>query len=200
MANDTITPERVTRNITSVFRSGTAEQVAKGLAWYDVASDTAESFAGLYGVTFEVAAGVIAALSPNNSWGHNVRLAERFVAQGGLTEGYFKANLEKASRILAGEDIPTVLNGRKTTNFYRSIITRGLDGITIDRHAWAIAVNQRGATPSLSAARYGFAVAGYERAASRLAVTGEGDLTAAQVQAITWVIWRDRFWSAGAWE
>lgn len=195
-------PRDITRNITSVFRSATPEQFSKGLTWYDVAADAAEDLSLRYGVTVDVAAGIIAALSPNNSWGHNLRLAERFIAEGGLSEGYFGAQLAKARDILAGADIMHTLgaSARKTQNFYRSIVTRGREGMTIDRHAYAIATDTRGETPSLGVAKYAALVAGYERAAKAIKRAGLGDFTPAQVQAITWVAWRDRFWAAGAWE
>jgi hypothetical protein len=193
-------------NILAVFDSATEGQIVKGLSWYDVASETAERFSRVYGVTFEIAAGVIAALSPNNSWAANVRIAERFIAEGGLTEGYFRQGLAKAARILAGEDIPAALGGPKTTNFFRSIVSNGREGMTIDRHAWSLAVDTRftkesgEVMPSLAGKRYALAVAAYESAADARCDTFPGGLTAAQMQAITWVVWRDRYWNAGAFD
>lgn len=200
MATTTHTPS--TRNITRLFRTATPEQIAAGAAWYFDANEVAKALAAKNNVSVEVAAGVLAALSPLNSWGANVNLAARFLAAGGLHEGYLGTGLAKARAILAGADPVITLNGLKTVNFYRSILTAGAEGVTIDRHAWSLAVNVRyaeGSIPSLSGKRYGSAADAYRRAAAILS-REYGTVTAAQVQAVTWTLWRNKFWAEGAWD
>ena len=192
-----------TRNVTRIFREATPEQIEAGIDWYADARRIAGVFAEQYGVTVEVAAGVIAALSPLNSWGANVNLASRFLAAGGLDAGYLRANLAKARRILAGDDILSTLSGLKVTNFYRSIISAGEDGVCIDRHAYSLAVNDRSVSndiPSLSPKRYAEVAECYVKAARILSRELGMPLAPAVVQSVTWTVWRNKWWSAGAFD
>lgn len=187
-----------TRNITRLFRSASPERLARGLAWYGDAREVATALAVKNDVSVATASGVIAALSPLNSWGANVNLAARLLASGGLTEGYLKVGLAKANAILAGSDPLDVLRSDKVRNFYLCIESGGDTGaVCVDRHAYSLAVDVRfeGETmPSLSAGRYAAVSAAYGRAAARL------DVSAARVQAVTWLEWRARFWADGAFD
>lgn len=188
------------RNITRLFRTATPEQVSQGAAWYAEAHGIAARWAERYGVTVSVAAGVLAALSPNNSWVANVKLAERFLAAGGLTSGYFRQGLTKASRILNGEDPLVVLNGLKITNFYLSIFTEGREGVCVDRHAYSLAANKRMTDGvHLTPKQYAEVRDAYVRAAAILNREGHA-VTVAQVQSVTWTLWRNKFWAEGAWD
>lgn len=186
----------MTANIVAVFKSATAYQLETGLAWYKDARGICEDFAAAHGVSVEVSAGVFAALSPQNSYAANVNLARRFLAsQGTLTTGYLGLGLGKARDIYSGAEILPKLNGLKTMEFYKSIISAGEDGICIDRHAYCIAVGERVAKmPNLTPKRYAAVALAYTRAARAL------DLTPAEVQAVTWVVWRQRYWSKGAFD
>jgi len=192
-----------TRNITAVFRSADAELIAEGVAWYADARLIADALAARHSLPVHVTAGVLAALSPLNSWGNNVNLAARMLASGGtLTSGYLKANLAKARRIIAEGNIDA-LGGLKVNNFYRSIISGGADGITIDRHAYCLAFNDRSMTqkvPKLSATRYAEIAERYRRASVILSKEYGMPLSPAVVQAVTWVVWRRRYWGAGAFD
>jgi hypothetical protein len=197
------TPSPSVRNITRVFRMATPAEIAEGAQWYADAYEIAVALAAKSSTTVEIAAGVIAALSPLKSWGTNVNLAARFLAAGGLHEGYLRSQLAKARAILAGADIEATLSGDKTVNFYHSIATAGAKGVTIDRHAWALAVNIRyeeGTMPTLKGKRYALAVDAYTRAAKILSREYGTTLTPAMVQSVTWVLWRRKFWSATAWD
>lgn len=192
-----------TRNITRIFREATPNQIQDGMDWYADAHRIASIFAERYEVSVEVAAGVIAALSPLNSWGNNVNLAGRFLEAGGLEAGYLKKNLAKARAILAGADVETTLSGLKTINFYRSILSQGQDGLCIDRHAYSLAVNDRSVSndvPSLSAKRYDEVAERYRRAAKILSREVGQELSPAVVQSVTWTVWRNKWWSAGAFD
>lgn len=193
----------LTRRITALFRTATAEQIDAGAQWYADAHELAVTMAYAHGVTVSQAAGVIAAVSPLNSWGNNINLANRLIAAGGLTSGYLKLGLGKAQRILDGEDPVTVLNGDKIVNFYRSIVTAGADGVTVDRHAFSLAVGVRfedGSMPSIGHKRYADTADCYRRAARILSAEYGRTISAAQVQAVTWKLWRARFWAEGAWD
>lgn len=193
----------LTRNITRLFREATPEQVQAGADWYADAHLIANVLADRHELTVSVVAGVIAALSPLNSWGSNVNLASRFLEAGGLHAGYLSLGLAKARDILAGADVERTLKGHKTVNFYRSIYTAGAQGVCIDRHAYSLALNDRSvsnAVPNLSAKRYAEFADAYVRAAKILSRESETPLTPAQVQSVTWSVWRQKFWSEGAFD
>lgn len=191
------------RNITRVFREATPEEVQAGIDWYADAYRIAGIFADCYEVTREVAAGVIAALSPLNSWGANIALSARFLEAGGLDAGYLRANLAKARAILAGAPIEATLSGLKVVNFYRSIVSEGREGICLDRHAISLAHNDRSMSndvPSLSPKRYAELAEQYARAAKIMSRELGQAITPAVCQAVTWKCWRNKWWSAGAFD
>lgn len=190
-----------TRNITAVFRGADDRHVNTGLAWYATAHTVAQRVALATGHSTEIAVGVIAATSPRMGWGPNVRLAHRILSTGDTSQGYLKNGLASARRILDGADPLEVLRSRKVSNFYRAIISRGADGIVIDRHALDIAHNQRveGDRPSPTERQYDAIAEYYRRAADALARDGWA-ISPAQVQAVTWLAWRNRFWSDGAFD
>ena len=198
----TLTPS--TRNITRLFRTATTEQISAGADWYLDAHKIASDLAVANGVTLDVAAGVIAAVSPLNSWGANINLAGRILAsQGKHSGGYLAVGVDKANAIINGAPILATLRGEKISNFFLSITTQGREGVTIDRHAWSLAVNFRypdASLPTLKGKRYALAVDAYKRASKILSRELEADLTPAQVQAVTWVLWRNKFWAEGAWD
>ena len=193
-----------TRNVTRVFRAATPAQIAAGLDWYTDAHSVAQTIATAHGLTVEAAAGIIAALSPLNSWGANVNLAHRLVAAGGLTSGYLGVGLRKANAILAGTDPLTVLTSSKIRAFYLGIAFNGETAeVCIDRHAFDVVTNTRHndrTRPTVSGKRYREAAEAYVRAAHILSRESGEKIHAAQVQAITWKAWRERYWAAGAWD
>lgn len=191
------------RNITKLFRTASADQVATGAAWYAEAHTYAVNLADQHGLTVETVAGIIAALSPMQSWGANINLAVRFLAEGGLYEGYLRSNLAKARDILAGAAPLDALGGDKVRNFYLSILSAGAEGVCIDRHAYSLAVNTRfteGTIPNLKGKRYAEVVAAYVRAARILSAEYGQTITPAQVQSVTWTLWRAKFWAVGAFD
>lgn len=186
-----------TRNVTRIFRAATPAQYEAGMAWYADARNIAEVFANFHGIPVEAAAGVIAALSPLQSWGANVSLAARLIAAGGLSEGYLSDGLGKANAILAGANPADVLTSHKVGNFYRCIVAGGdTSDVCVDRHAYSLAVNKRyeGEIPNLTPKRYTAVADTYRRAGDILGVAP------ARVQAVTWGVWRQRFWAPGAFD
>lgn len=187
--------EPKTRYITKLYREAVAEGV-QGENWYSEAQGIAQRLADQHGLTLEQVAGILAALSPQNSWGANVKLAQRFLA-GRQHDGYFKVYLAFARRILAGEHPLDVMQGEKTRNFYLSIVSGGTEGVTVDRHAFDLAVNIRhtdATRPRLTKRQYAVFADKYTRAAKRLGVP------TAVVQSVTWIAWRKKFWAEGAFD
>lgn len=192
------------RNITRVFRSADAYQIDSAAQWYSDAYETASAFAAKHSLSVETCAAVIAVLSPMNSWGNNINLAARILSQGGhATGGGLPANVAKANRLILGESPESVVGGQKVTNFYRSIVTRGAEGLTVDRHAYDIAVNVRNSDatrPGISKGLYGQITGMYERAAKILSKEYGQTFTPGQIQSVTWMVHRAKYWAAGAWD
>jgi hypothetical protein len=128
--------------IAEAFRSLDLADVSAGVEWYAEAYGIAQSYAERFGCSVAQAAGVIAALSPQQGWAHNVRSAERFLADNSVRV-HTESNMSKCRRILAGEDVLTVLNADKTQNFWLGIVSQGAEGVCIDRHAIDIALGVR---------------------------------------------------------
>lgn len=203
-----ITP--LTRNITRLYRGSSAVERSNGRNWYAAAYNEAEELAvgfqrgdgfreqAAYPV--HVAVGVIAALSPRLGWGPNLRLAADVLD--GRRSGGLGANIRKAEMIINGADPLDVLTSPKVSNFYRAIISRGADGIVIDRHAWDVATGSRhdDSTRIITDARYARAAECYRRAASILSRDFGQTISPAHVQATTWLTWRSRYWAPGAFD
>lgn len=176
-------------NILSVYRSASNSAFLEGLSWYDGANSFARS---LDGNRFMRAAGVIAALSPMNRWENNKLKAAQLYAQNGDGTGCgLFGNVAKAIAIYNGDDALDVLGGNKVRAFFLTIADpSGIHDPVIDRHAFDIAIGQR----TNDKARSRLERKGeYERFsaaycdAARIAGIG-----AAQVQAITWVAWKEQ--------
>ena len=186
------------RNILKVYRRATSEDVANGLEWYDRAKRYASIISNLSGVNLNTVVGVMAALSPNNRWERNVKDTERMVwawVKGeDLTD--FKVscyNTMKAKAWSILEDdltdddaILTRLNGQKIRSFYSNI--RGLDEVTIDGHAYNIALGIRQGLTSdktnMGKKLYRDMQSAYVKAAKRVGVKPH------ELQAITWTTWK----------
>lgn len=191
-----------TARILRVFRSANAEEIARGVGWYQAAHAEAKDIAETYGIGIATASGIIAALSPQVSWGFNLQWA-REVASGMLENRGLHMSHSRALAILHtdGGDPLDILGGPKVRAFYMCILTAGFtDAVCIDRHAYDLMTGVRGSHVSLTAKRSRSAQQSYRDAARRLQATGEANVTAAQLQAITWVAWRARYWAPGAFD
>lgn len=197
--------EKITaRHITRLYRAAGAEHVAAGENWYRDAYLITAALAERHGRTVEDVAGVIAALSPLRGWGDNVNIAARAVAAGSLTGGAFKNSIDKVNRILAGEHPGLVLSGNKVRAFWRCIASAGqTTAVCVDRHAYDAAVNTRHTDetrPRLSDKRYREVADAYVRAAEIISRESGRLVTPSAVQATVWLVWRARYWSAGAFD
>lgn len=160
------------------------------MAWYPSAHLVARDQANEYGLTIETTSGILAALSPRLGWGPNVMLAERLLATGGtLDRGGLGRSLRQARAIHGGGAPLDVLGGPKTRAFYSAILTAGESpDPVIDRHAWDMLVGKRLASPP-TAKQYRMGAEMLSRAARIL------EVPVSQVQAVTWLAWRSRWWS-----
>lgn len=184
-------------NILSVFAMASADELQHGLTWYATAQADAQAIADDCELPLHVVVGVIAALSPTNLWGQNVKDArlfcETFVAGGYYTDvkaSTYKKMWEKAWHILESvpldcQAVATILNGPKITDFFWCIM--GFDNCVIDGHAWGIAFADRRVMQEVPT--IGKKARAELQDAYRVAAHAKG-LTAYQMQAITWVAWR----------
>lgn len=191
-------------NILAVFFTAGPTEIEEGLRWYSNANQIARRIANAYlDGNHSTAAGVIAALSPNNRWERNIRDAEA------LCKGYangadlddikvstFGLNKDKAIAILKGASPQDALGGRKVLAFYECII--GGDSVCVDGHAYAIWLGQRvptSKTPKINETLYRKITEDYRLAARQINEITNKDgaaqwYSAADVQAITWITWR----------
>ena len=188
-------------SILAIFFMASEAEKAEGRDWYPRANRIASAISASYQrrCSIETAAGVLAALSPNNRWDKNVRDAEaltKVICAGGdpdsIKVSTFNKNKKKAVEILSGEHPLNVLGGLKVRSFYQCIL--GNDAVCVDGHAYSIWTGQRvptTKTPSISEKLYEKIETDYRLAAEQISsITGEC-YTAREVQAITWVVWRN---------
>ena len=201
--NTTVDETIGTANIIAVYALATSGERVEGMEWYNRANRVAATIASEHGISLETAAGVIAALSPNNRWERNIVDAENVIRAfsiGGAEEAenvrvctYGKMRT-KAIQILEATSIvdhASILNGRKITAFYECIIGR-TDAVCIDGHAYSIWFGDRltmKQVPNIGKKLYAEIVSDYVQAARILSENGTS-VTAFEVQAITWCAWR----------
>lgn len=177
----------MTRRILKVYRSATPDQHDAGMSWYNDAHNLALEIAN--GDVWR-GAGVIAAFSPLTPWWRNVELATDSFRTGIARTDTLGNSSRAAQRIIDGEFPLDVLMGDKTRAFCENIALNGFsDNATIDVHAFSIAYGKPvpSSQMSLNKSTYKLIAESYSRAAKR------ENLMVTQMQAITWVVWRDRY-------
>lgn len=186
------TPTPRERNITATYRAATAAQRVEGRSWYATARQVAES---LDPADPRRAAAVLAVLSPRVHWDRNVTMAADVYA--GRPVAGIRANADKARRIVDGADPDVVVSGPKVRAFWAAIVDPdNAEAIVVDRHALDVACGDvlddetRGKLLGRKGA-YSEVAGLYRSAARRLSKELGHTLTAVDVQATTWVAWRE---------
>lgn len=147
-------------HIIAKFALATSEEVVSGQQWYKNAHEIASRLARNNNITLSKAAGVLAALSPNNKWERNCLDAEHLIQafiHGDEDDARqvsvctYSAMKEKAIKILnlSNEldegshwvDILRILNGPKIIEFFNCIMQR--KDVCIDGHAYSIWFGER---------------------------------------------------------
>lgn len=151
--------------------------------WYQAANTFVVGLAEKHNVSEELAANVVAVLSPRLEWGLNQRYAEVFLATGNAPT--FFSTLAKLRRLTAGESLADVQNGRKVASFADNILRPTTsDKVTVDRHAVDIAAGTNDDSSRKVLARkgaYDAVEAAYVEAAGILG------LRPCELQAVVWV-------------
>ena len=186
-----------TRNILKVFAQCTGAELQHGMRWYKDAEIAGQNIADKYQLPLHIVVGVIAALSPTNEYGQNIRNADtmcRIFVDGGYVEdtkpSTYNTMRDKAWSILQSmphniDDVAFILNGPKITDFAYCIM--GNDVCVIDGHAWCIANNDRRTlqeVPNIGKKLRAELQECYRRAGKK------HGMTAYQMQAATWVAWK----------
>jgi hypothetical protein len=192
------TPKPNMNRILEIYRQATVAELEEGLSWYKDAHAVAVA---LDPENPRRAAGVLAALSPRMPWERNIMLAARayeefhnYPQDSAWASGALLANCVKADRILRGEDPLDVLGGDKVRAFFETIADPMSDAVVVDRHAFDVAMGR--VTNDESRAALG-RVGMYERFAKRYVMAARhlsqetgANISASQVQAVTWTVWR----------
>lgn len=194
------------RRITRAYRAATPADRAAGLGWYDAAAREA---AAIWADRPDIAAGVLAALSPRCQWATNVAWAHALVAAARAGQACPPVSTE-SNRATAwaiattGADPLThlgkishtgrVTSGHKVRAFYRNI-TGDEHAVTVD--VWAFRAATGRDVDAVSATDYRAISAAYARAAAILGISPR------DCQAAVWVATRgtkptDAGWHAAA--
>lgn len=171
-------------NVVSVYRRASDAEHAEGMTWYNEAYNLAVSLSP--GDPWR-GAGVIACYSPLTPWWRNVELATDSLTSGVARRDFLPVMSAQAQRILDGEHPLDVLGGDKVRAFASAIATNGASDVaTIDRHAHDIAMGRVFTDAERKIGKRLFRVmsAHYREAAAEVGIR------TAQIQAITWVVWR----------
>ena len=201
------------REIVAKFTLATSQEVQLGVDWYPSALDIANRIAVKYGISAETAAGVIAALSPNNKWERNIIDAENIIKcwRAGATRASvlhpknpcvrvctYGKNKAKAWDILTFSHVPdagvspiaSILNGKKVVEFFNCITNPMLNDVCIDGHAYSVWYGQRltmKEVPNIGKKLRAQIKTDYRDAAAFINEELGTYYSAATIQAITWV-------------
>jgi len=178
------------KRIRAIYHRASTQEYNDGMNWYHQAHDLAQRLARKHGLKVYQTAGVVAVLSPRISWERNVQVATLACAHKPYG-GVLKANVAKATRILAGETPLSVLGGNKVQSFYECIAYPDItDAVCVDGHAYCVAEGLL--NESDTKARVLEKAGNYHSIAEayRLAARAEG-ITPHQIQAITWLWYRN---------
>ena len=191
------------REIVAKFTLATSQEVQLGCDWYPSALSIAARIGEKYGLSAQTAAGVIAALSPNNRWERNIIDAENIIkcwAAGGTRSDLLAVKVctygkmkEKAIDILTtpiGVNIKETLKGKKIVEFFNCITNPLLNDVCIDGHAYSVWFGQRltmKEVPPIGVKLRAQIKTDYRDATAFINDELDTTYTAADIQAITWV-------------
>lgn len=176
------------KNIDRIFRQATSQDIKEGLAWYKEANEFCKTVAIVYDIPVWKVALVVSALSPRNKWNRNKQDTITAITKG-IDGKYatFNTNRDKALNILNCNNIKEGLDilgkGQKTNAFFYNIYNTSSNVVTVDSWACRIAGYKKD-TPTKK--QYNVLSEAYKAVASKY------NLLPSEVQAITWLCYRDR--------
>jgi len=195
-----ISPEITQNNIYSLYCFASSLEIYEGKLWYQTANHKAQLICKDTGLALWTVSSVIAALSPRNHWeqnlidAHNLCLAYvSGINPNTVRVKTFNQNKRKAIQLLKAShesSVSALLKGNKVTAFYRNILEPTDDTyVTIDAHAFSVWFNER--IPCSKVSNISNEL--YTRIANDYkAVAKQVGLIPNQLQAITWLTYRNR--------
>ena len=192
----TYSKTKIKNNIIKTYKQSNQSELND---WYQEAHDFGCDVSGMFkGVSKRKVLGIVSALSPLKEWNKNKELAVDLISTG--TCGHMGRNIQKGRDILAikGSNyrecdsmvldfkIRKILNGEKTKAFYTNMTYPRGKGVTIDRHAIAIAIGRTATDKeqSISKQVYTFIENCYIMTSETL------NLAPLHLQSITWQTWK----------
>lgn len=170
-------------NIIHHYLLATDDEMNQGMTWYDDAHNLALE---LSPNDVWRGAGVISAYSPLTPWWRNVELATDSLRTGVAATKTLPNSVRCAQLILDGLHPLDVLKGDKTRAFAAAIAEPDKSTIaTIDRHAFNLAMGTMHGNPVIGKKAFRTLSAAYVEAAELAGIS------VAQMQAITWVVFRN---------
>ena len=173
-----------------------------GMAWYENAYLACDVISVRHRVSIEAVAGIVAALSPRNSWERSLVDCETILRAAGNNKTgadikvcTFPRNKAKALNIAYGASPDAVLSGNKIRDFWFNILHPADESVVVvDGHAYHIALGRLAPldkVPSLTDGQYQLLGDAYRAAAAQINQDSlEGDVLPCQVQAVTWTYYR----------
>ena len=192
----TYSKTKIKNNIIKTYKQSNQSELND---WYQEAHDFGCDVSGMFkGVPKRKVLGIVSALSPLKEWNKNKELAVDLISTG--TCGHMGRNIQKGRDILAikGSNyrecdsmvldfkIRKILNGEKTKAFYTNMTYPRGKGVTVDRHAIAIAIGRTATDKeqSISKQVYTFIENCYIMTSETL------NLAPLHLQSITWQTWK----------
>ena len=200
----TYSKTKIKNNIIKTYKQSNQSELND---WYQEAHDFGCDVSAMFkGVPKRKVLGIVSALSPLKEWNKNKELAVDLILTGNA--GHMKRNVQKARDILALKGsgiycnhdeflgyndaitidfkIRQILNGEKTKAFYTNMTYPRGKGVTVDRHAIAIAIGRTATDKeqSISKQVYTFIENCYIMTSETL------NLAPLHLQSITWQTWK----------
>ena len=192
----TYSKTKIKNNIIKTYKQSNQSELND---WYQEAHDFGIEVSEMFeGVSKRQVLGIVSALSPLKEWNKNKELAVDLISTGNA--GHMKRNVQKGRDILAikGSNyrecdsmvldfkIRKILNGEKTKAFYTNMAYPSGKGVTVDRHAIAIAIGRTATDKeqSISKQVYTFIENCYIMTSETL------NLAPLHLQSITWQTWK----------
>lgn len=176
-------------NILGLYIQATLEDLEQGMSWYPRAKSYCLYLSQQYNVPITKTAAVVALLSPRNKWERNKTdakaLFEAYVNNEDLHQvkvATFNRNRSKAVAVIEGSE-PTCFFGPKTRAFYKNILGSA-DSVTVDTHAYSVAMGKRQVGKSITRPLYRKIERDYKEASSLLGIKPY------ELQACTWVTFK----------
>jgi len=189
--------KKLRRNLRLWMEKATMDEINQGLSWYSDAMSYANHLADIFDVSGETAAGVISALSPNNKWKRNkldafsvLRAVKEGVSPDDIKVCTFNNNKAKAFAIANG-DRQILKESPKTFAFARNVGECDTNHITIDK--WHLRACQSASTKPLKLKESCTAKQYKVIEEETLKVAQEHDMKGYELQAIVWVVIRNRW-------